>query len=270
VIAAMEDPGQRVSGRGLAKLRAAGVEVEVGDGEAEAEALNPRYVLAARSGRPFVALKFAMTLDGKIATRTGESQWITGEPSRAEAHRLRQAYDAVAVGANTVITDDPILTARNPDGSPHPRQPLRVVVDGQLRVNPAARVLDPTHPGRSLVATTPDAYKKRGKEFEDRGITVVPFANADGVNLRSMLEYLRSHDVNSLMVEGGGEVAWSFLNANVVDRVYGFVAPRLLGGSAAPTAVGGEGFDKLEKALGLQIVAVRKLGPDILIEGVPS
>ena len=268
VVAAMRDPDPRVSGQGLSLLRAAGVQVKVGDGANAAEALNRRWLLSKRAGRPFVALKYAATLDGKIAARGGQSRWITGKAARRETHQLRQAYDAVAVGAGTVIADDPELTARSPDDRRLRRQPLRVVIDGRLRVSPRARVFDPSLPGRALVATTRRAAKRRGKGFESMGVEVRAFKGADRIQILPLLEQLADEGVNSVLVEGGGDLAWSFCASGAVDRVYAFVAPAIVGGQKAPTPVDGRGFPDLSQALKLEFVNARALGEDLLLEAM--
>jgi diaminohydroxyphosphoribosylaminopyrimidine deaminase/5-amino-6-(5-phosphoribosylamino)uracil reductase len=268
VVAAMQDPDPRVSGEGLARLRAAGVRVQVGDGAEEAEAINRRWLLSRRAGRAFVALKYAATLDGKIATRGGQSRWITGDAARRETQVLRQAYDAVAVGAGTVIADDPELTARSTTDRRLRRQPLRVVVDGRLRVSPRARVFDPSLPGRALVATTRRAARRRGKAFESLGVEVRAFKGADRIPILPLLELLADEGVNSVLVEGGGDLAWSFCSSGAVDRVYAFTAPTLVGGQQAPTAVDGQGFPDLARALHLEFVNTRTLGDDVLLEAV--
>lgn len=268
VVAAMRDPDPRVSGEGLAQLRAGGVRVRVGDGAAEAESLNRRWLLSRRAGRAFVALKYAATLDGKIAARGGPSRWVTGKAARRETHVLRQAYDAIAVGAGTVIADDPELTARSPADKRLRRQPLRVVVDGKLRVSPRARVFDPSLPGRALVATTRKAARRRGKRFESRGVEVRAFKGADRIQILPLLELLADEGVNSVLVEGGGDLAWSFCASGAVDRVYAFVAPSLGGGRRAPTPVDGQGFPDLAQALRLEFVNTRALGDDLLLEAV--
>ena len=268
VVAAMEDPDPRVSGEGLARLRAGGVRVGVGDGAEEAEAINRRWLLSRRAGRAFVGLKYAATLDGKIATRGGQSRWITGKAARRETHALRQAYDAVAVGAGTVIADDPELTARSPADKRLRRQPLRVVIDGRLRVSPRARVFDPSLPGRALVATTKAAAKRRGKGFESRGVEVRAFNGADRIQILPLLELLADEGVNSVLVEGGGDLAWSFCASGAVDRVYAFIAPTLVGGRRAPTPVDGQGYPDLARALQLEFVNTRALGDDWLLEAV--
>jgi diaminohydroxyphosphoribosylaminopyrimidine deaminase/5-amino-6-(5-phosphoribosylamino)uracil reductase len=270
VVAAIEDPDARVNGRGFTMLRDAGVKVEVGDGAEEAEAVNRRYLLARRSRRPYLALKFGMSMDGKIATAAGESRWITSEQSRAEAHHLRQAYDAVAVGAMTVIDDDPTLTARDDAGNPAQRQPLRVVVDGRLRIDPGARVLDPELPGRALLATTSHALDDRGSDFHERGVWVQGFAGDASIDIGELLAFLAEQEIASLLIEGGGELGWSAVRSGAVDRVYAFVAPTLIGGRDAPTPVGGEGYARLADALRLELVGVRHFGPDVLIEAVTA
>jgi diaminohydroxyphosphoribosylaminopyrimidine deaminase/5-amino-6-(5-phosphoribosylamino)uracil reductase len=270
VVAALRDPDPRVSGTGLARLEAAGVAVEVGDGAAEAEAVNQRWLKSRREGRPFVALKYAATLDGKIASTTGDSRWVTGEAARRQTHRLRQAYEAIAVGAGTVIADDPQLTARSAAGRPFSRQPLRVVVDGKLRVSPKARVFDAGLPGRSLVATSSVAADRRAREFEAHSVELRAFPGTDRIEVRALLEFLAGEGVNSLLVEGGGNLAWSFLVSGVVDRVYAFLAPRLLGGQRAHSAVDGEGFASLAEAVAMRFVNTRTLGDDVLLEAVAS
>lgn len=270
VVVAMEDPDPRVRGRGIAQLRATGVQVEVGDGVEEAEQLNPGWLAARRQGRPYLALKYATTLDGKIASRGRDARWITGEAARAEVHRLRAAYDAVAVGANTVIEDDPELTARLPSGHLARRQPLRVVVDGRLRIGADARVLDAGMPGRALVLTTESAFRRRGRRLVERGAWVEPVVETGRIPGAALLGCLGSHGIGSVLVEGGGELGWSMVESRLVDHVYAFMAPKLLGGSRAPSPVDGEGFGRLAEALELQLVSTRRLGDDVLIEAVST
>jgi diaminohydroxyphosphoribosylaminopyrimidine deaminase/5-amino-6-(5-phosphoribosylamino)uracil reductase len=267
LVVAHRDPYAEVSGRGIRRLRQAGVEVAVGDGQRESRALNPGWLRAHEQGRPFVALKYAATLDGKTASRSGDSRWITGEKARAEAHRLRQAYDAVAVGARTVLADDPRLNARPAGRGERGRQPLRVVVDGRLTTDPAARVHDRELGGASLVLASRRAPAARLARFSRQGIDVevLDTSRPSGADL---LAALRRRGISSLLVEGGGELAWSLVEDGLVDRVYAFFGPLLLGGRAAPTPVGGEGFERLAEALRLDVVKLRRLGPDVLVEAV--
>ena len=272
VVVATRDPDPRVSGSGIARLRAAGLKVKVGDGAPEAEALNGRWLRARRAGRPYLALKYAATLDGKIAARDGSSTWITGPAARAEVHRLRAAYDAVVVGAGTVIKDDPQLTARASGDRPAARQPVRVVVDGRLRINPRARVLDPSAPGRAIVLTTPAGLRRRGALFRARGVDVRALEpGSDGrIVAADLARLLAAEGIASVLVEGGGDLAWSMVEGGVVDQVYAFLAPRILGGDTAPTPVDGRGFGKLADALRLDFVGTRRLGADILLEAIAA
>lgn len=272
VVIALEDPDPRVSGAGIARLRAAGVLVRVGDGAAASEALNPRWLAGRRHGRPFVALKYAATLDGKIASRRGDSRWITGEEARLEAHRLRGAYDAIAVGAGTVIKDNPRLTARLAGGRPARRQPVRVVVDGKLRISPTAHFLDVAEPGRALVVTTTSAYAQRGKRLKQRGVEVLALrGSADGrVSMSALLRGLGARGITSVLVEGGGDLGWGMVKGGFVDYAYAFIAPRMVGGSDAPTPVDGRGFESLATSLPLRFVASRRLGDDMLLEAVAA
>ncbi len=270
VVVAMRDPDRRVNGHGVKELRAYGIAVEVGDGAREAEALNQRWLLSRRSGRPFVGLKFAATLDGKIAPRGRDSQWITGVESRRRGHLLRQAYDAVAVGAGTVIADDPELTARPDDGRRSTRQPLRVVVDGRLRVGAGARVFDTGLPGRSLLATTAAADRRRGRTLRQSGVDIRAFPGEGRVDIVGLLQSLAADGISSVLVEGGGDLGWSFVSSGTVDQVYAFLAPKLVGGRDAVSAVDGEGFADLAGALQLRFVSRRALGGDVLLEAVPA
>lgn len=264
VVAAVGDPHPEVDGRGLARLRAAGVTVTVGVREAQARALNRAFFCAVTEGRPHVTLKAAMTLDGKIASADGTSRWITGEEARLEAHRLRFAADAVLVGIGTVLADDPQLTVRHP-GLPS-KEPLRVVVDSRLRIPAAARVLRSGDPGRVLVACVAPAPPGPAAALRARGARVLELSGEGGrVDLRALLEALRAIDVIAVLVEGGGELGGAFAEAGLVDRVAFFVAPRLLGGRDAPGPLGGRGRP-LKDALALADVTTRRLGDDLLVE----
>ena len=265
VVIAIEDPDPRVTGAGIARLRAAGIEVEVGLEAESARQLNRFYVKHRTTGLPWVTVKFSSSLDGRISTVSGESRWITGEAARQEGHRLRQRHDAILVGAGTVVADDPELTNRLPDAV---RQPLRVVLDSTLRIPSVAKVLDQRQ-APTLVVTTdraPDAARAAiGAAAEVATIT------ASGpqrrVDLGRLLLLLGSRDILSVLVEGGAEVNGAFFDAGLVDGVAAFLAPLVIGGRAAPGAVGGEGVVRLADAHQLENVLVRRVGDDLLIEG---
>ena len=264
VVAATRDPYPEVDGRGLARLRDAGVTVTVGVREAEARALNRAFLCAASQGRPHVTLKTAMTLDGKIAAADGASRWITGEAARIEAHRLRFAADAVLVGIGTVLTDDPQLTVRHA-GLP-PKEPLRVVVDSRLRIPPDARVIRSGDPGRTVVACVGPAPVGHATVLRGLGVRVLELPSDGGrVDLRVLLDALRALDVIAVLVEGGAELGGALAEAGLVDRVAFFLAPRLLGGREAPGPLGGRGRP-LKETLSLVDVVTHRLGEDLLVE----
>ena len=265
IVAACRDPNPRVDGRGLAALRAAGIEVTLGVGEAEARALNRAFFSFVTTGRPHVTLKTAMTLDGKIAAWDGTSRWISGEAARAEAHRLRFLADAVLVGIGTVLKDDPALTVRLPDAPP--KQPFRVVVDSRLRIRPDARVLTAGDPSRTIVAGAAPLRGRRAAALRARGVRVLELPR-DGrrVSLGALLAALAELDVVAVLAEGGAELGAGLLDAGLVDRVAFFVAPRLLGGRAAPGPVGGVGR-AMKEALSVTGLSYRMIGEDLLIEG---
>ena len=285
VVAAMVDPNPAVQGAGFERLAAAGIEVTSGLMEDEARRLNAFFCHHVTTGRPFVSVKFAMSLDGKIATSTGKSRWISGDGSRRLAHRLRHAHDAVLVGVNTVLADDPILNVRElPPGDPAaegggPRQPLRVVADSSLRTPPAARVLTSAGgAGPALVATTAEADPGRVEELRRAGVEVEvlpatgrPAGMAPGpgsrsrVDLAALLDLLGRRGVGSLLVEGGAEIHGSLFSLDLVDRLYAFISPRVIGGAGAPGPVAGAGFAELEQAVRLGEMAVSAVGEDILV-----
>ena len=259
------DSNPRVRGTGLDRLREAGIAVRTGEGRHEAQELAAPHAKFITTGRPLVTAKFAMSLDGKVATRTGDSKWITAEKSRRYVHELRARSDAILAGIGTVLADDPQLTARRPDGSPLPRQPLRVIVDssGQLPLNSTLL----RQPGSTLVAMARESPTGR-ERLESTGAVVFSATGVDGrVDLTELLDELGRRGVISVFVEGGGTLLGSLLDAGLVDRVVGFVAPVIIGGAAAPSPVGGDGVEQMAQALRLVDVRVETFGDDVAISG---
>jgi diaminohydroxyphosphoribosylaminopyrimidine deaminase/5-amino-6-(5-phosphoribosylamino)uracil reductase len=268
VVAAMEDPNPRVAGEGFRRLREAGVEVAVGVREAEARRLNEGFCLSIRARRAFVHLKLAATLDGKIATRTGHSRWITSPESRERGHRLRDACGAVLVGVGTAVADDPRLTVRLP-GKPE-RRILRVVLDPRLRCPPHLALLAPGEAAHTVLACAEGADPTRARELEARGARVLPLPRRGGpVDLEALLAALYEGGTMEVLVEGGSETARSFLDAGLVDRAHLFLAPRLLGGRDAVPMVGGASPERMDDAWGLKDLEVERVGPDLYLTGVP-
>jgi diaminohydroxyphosphoribosylaminopyrimidine deaminase/5-amino-6-(5-phosphoribosylamino)uracil reductase len=256
VVCALEDPDPRVQGRGIARLREAGLQVEVGLGREEAERQNAAYLKHRRTGRPLVVLKLAQSLDGRIATAEGDSRWISGEEARALVHRWRSWADAVMVGAGTVLADDPRLDARLARG----RSPRPVVVDGRLRVPLQAQVFQ--RPGAVLV-TAQSAPAKQRRAFAAQGVEVWAFPARRGqLDLEQVLERAGGEGMTSILLEGGGQLAAAALRAGVVDQVRVFAAPLLIG-EGIP-AIGELGVRRLAQALRLEEVSLRRLGPDFL------
>ena len=265
VVVAAGDPNPVVDGRGLRSLRAAGVEVTAGLLADEAHRLNAAFERHVTTGRPFVIMKFASSLDGKVAAGDGSSRWISGPGSRADAHRLRAWADAVVVGAGTVLADDPALTARDPSVA-GATPPLRVVVDSSGRVPARGRLFDGSAP--TLVATTEAAGEARRTEWLRAGAEVEmgDRDEAGGVSLPGLMAALGKRDVQGVLLEGGPTLAWSAVRDGIVDRVVCYQAPTLVGGVSAPGALGGAGFAPIAEAMRLEIVSVERVGADLRVE----
>ena len=270
VVYAARDPNPRVDGGGEAALRAAGIAVEH-QPRPDADELYEAFSKHITTGLPFVVAKFAMSLDGKIATRTGASQWITGPAARARVQQMRKELDGIMVGIGTTLSDDPQLTARDGSGDPLPSnlQPVRVVVDSNGRTPPAARML--RQPGRTVIATAGAVEPSRVSQLEEAGAVVREFPGPDGrVNLTGLLEYLGSQGIVSILVEGGGAVLGATLDAGLIDKVHAFVAPMLIGGAAASSPIGGAGATVMADVWRLERACLEQIGPDWLITGYPT
>jgi len=263
VVVAVEDPDPRVSGEGLRRLRAAGLEVETGPCAAEASEVNAGFFCRLRLGRPLVTLKLATSLDGRIATRSGESQWITGPPARERAHALRAAHDAIMVGTGTVIADDPRLTCRLP-GLGH-RSPVRVVIDRHLRIPPTARLAGEARDVPTWVLTSPLADLARRRALLDSGVTVIDVdLDADGaISLAAGLAVLGERGITRLLVEGGGGLAAALAREQLIDRLAWVHAPIAIGGDGVP-AIAGIGLDILADAPRFERLSTETVGGDVL------
>ncbi len=269
VVAAMPDPNPLVQGCGFQALEKGGVKVEIGMLRKEAERLNEVFTRYITSRRPFVLLKIAVTLDGKIASGSGESRWITGERAREVVHRIRRECMAVLVGIGTVLADDPLLTSRVGRNSREESDPIRVVVDSRLRIPLGARVLTPAgDPRRSpIVATTGRASRKKAELLRSRGVRVWSFPDRHGrIRLSSLMARLGAEEIASVLIEGGAEIGGAALDEGIVDKVIFFIAPKILG-PRGKGAIGGTRGERLSEALLLREVSTRKVGDDLMVEG---
>ena len=273
-VIAVRDPYPQVDGRGIAHLSRNGIRVDVGLGAREATRINAGFFKRIRTGLPEVTAKFAMSLDGKIATRTGHAHWITGPEARREAHRLRDCHDAILVGLGTILADDPRLTTRLPAaeaGVGGPSHPLRVVLDSRARTPLTAAMLQPRTPGSTLIVTTEHAPFRAARALETAGAEVMVLPARDGrVDLPVLLRELGRRGINSVLVEGGGLLLGSFFTAGLVDRVVAFIAPVIIGGAGAPAPVAGRGAETMDDALRLGNVEIRRYGQDLAVSGTVS
>lgn len=257
VVCAMSDPNPLVNGKGIAQLRKAGIKVEVGLLEKEAKKLNEVFIKHITTGLPFVVLKCAMTLDGKIASRSGDSKWISSDESLRFAHMLRSQSDAIIVGINTVLQDNPLLTTRKVKG----KNPLRIILDSQAKTPLNAKViLDKSTP--TVIATSKAAPPNKVKALKKAGAQIIYTTN-----LKKIIQELGASQINSVLIEGGGEVAYSALAQKIVDKIYFIVAPKIVGGREAKSPVEGKGLNKIAHSIKIKGLRPLPCGQDIILEG---
>ncbi|HWI50799.1 MAG TPA: bifunctional diaminohydroxyphosphoribosylaminopyrimidine deaminase/5-amino-6-(5-phosphoribosylamino)uracil reductase RibD [Symbiobacteriaceae bacterium] len=289
VVAAMVDPDERVAGKGLEILRAAGIQTESGLMEEEARQLNRAWLTWKATGRPLVILKWASTLDGKIACVTGDSRWVTGDEARLHLHQIRDQVDAILVGEITASRDDPELTARppvpgalpgwaggidpGPDPEWTPKDPLRIVLDSMARISLESRLLAPDlqdrpRPNKTLVAHANQASRLKLNAIRERGAETLelPERTGGGLALDPLLDELGRRGITSLLVEGGGRVHWSFLSQGLGNCLLVYAAPKIIGGLGAPGPVGGPGLPTMAGAWAADIKKMTVIGADLLLE----
>jgi len=266
VVVPIEDPNPLVSGKGFEALRENGIEVVTGILKNEAEKLNEKFIHWHKNGRPFVHLKMAISLDGRIATRTGDSKWITGEESRRKVQDLRHEYDSILIGANTIAIDNPSLTDRS--GKERHRPLTRVVLDNSLKISQNSKLVLTAKDFPTIIFTDSDDEEK-AKFLRDECVEVVNLAEG-GRNLQGVLHELGKREIQSVLVEGGAEVAGSFFDAKLIDKITFFVAPKVIGGKDALTAIGGRGVKVLASAMYLIDTETHKHGQDFEITGYPN
>ena len=264
VVVPIEDPNPKVSGRGFAHLRQAGIDVATGLLADEAARLNEAYIHFMRTGRPFVHLKLAVSLDGKIATRTGDSRWIAGEEGRARAHVLRHQYDAIMIGSGTVAADDPLLTDRS--GNARRRPLVRVVLDDRLRTPLDSQLSRTAREAPVLMFTSGSA--DAANKLEQVGVELVR-SDRGPRDLSAVLAEMGRREIQSVLVEGGGVLAGAFFDAGLVDKITFFIAPMIIGGQSAPSAAAGAGAERIADAFQLDRVSVEQRGRDLEITGYP-
>ena len=267
VHAAMIDPNPQVNGKGLKELEKAGIKTFVGEYTDDAAEIIESYVKFITTGKPFVTIKFAMSLDGKIATKSGDSKWISGDESRRYVHFMRYTSDAVMVGVNTVLTDDPQLTARcSYRGGMSKKQPLRVILDATGRTPATARIFN--EPGNVLLALGENVSAAQKKAYTKLGADILELPSQRGLlDLEKLLIALGQKEITSILVEGGATLLGSLCDRNLVDKVTVFIAPIIIGGEKARTAVGGKGIDKVVNSLKLERVKTKRSDSDMMITG---
>ena len=263
VVIGMLDPNELVAGKSIEKLEKNGVEVVVGVKEEECKKLNEIFIKYITSKSPFVILKSGMSLDGKIATYSGKSKWITSKESREDAQNLRNRLNSIMVGVNTVITDDPELTCRiNND-----KKLIRIVVDTNLRIPLDSKVIN-NKDKLTIIATTLNSNENKKQALRDLGIKVIEVSEKNNkVNLKELLRKLGQEGIDSVLIEGGGTLNFSALEENIVDKVIFYIAPKILGGENSKSCIAGIGFSELNQAVNLKDISYRKIGEDLVVEG---
>jgi diaminohydroxyphosphoribosylaminopyrimidine deaminase/5-amino-6-(5-phosphoribosylamino)uracil reductase len=264
VVASLADPFPQVSGRGFAELAAAGVEIEVGVMESEARRLCAPYLKLVGAGRPWIIAKWAMTLDGKIATRSGDSRWISSPASRDIVHRLRGRMDGILIGRGTATADDPLLTARPPG----PRTATRIVLDSRAALDSASQLVRTARDAPVLVVTGPDAAESDRSRLTASGCEVVVCSSASQeARLGQILDEFGRRQMTNVLVEGGSRLLGSLLDVRAIDEVHLFLAPKLSGGGSAPGAIAGSGVERIAEALHVEDLEVQRVGPDLYLTG---
>ncbi|WP_078380116.1 bifunctional diaminohydroxyphosphoribosylaminopyrimidine deaminase/5-amino-6-(5-phosphoribosylamino)uracil reductase RibD [Sutcliffiella halmapala] len=264
VVVASVDPNPLVAGKGIKKLEEAGISVEVGVCEEEALALNAVFFHYIKTKTPYVTLKTASSLDGKTATVTKNSKWITGEEARLDVHRYRHQHDAILVGVETIIADNPSLTTRLPNGG---KNPIRVILDTALRTPLNAKVVtDSAAP--TWIITASNVNEEKVQDFHNDQVSILPLPTMK-IEIHSLLALLGERGITSLFVEGGATVNGSFLKEGFINQVITYIAPKLIGGRHAPTMIGGEGFATMDECMLLEVKECTRMGQDIKIVSVP-
>ena len=257
------DPNPKVAGGGIKILNDHGIETETGILEEECRQLNDIFFHYIQNDIPYTALKYAMTLDGKIATATGESKWITGEEARRHVHTLRHQYAAIMAGIGTVLADDPMLNARIEHGN----DPIRVICDSNLRISEGSNIVKTAREIPTIIATISEDQEKIAK-LEQKGCKILKTSEQDGkVNVKEVLKQLRNMEIDSVLVEGGGAIHGSFLTSGLVQKVYCYIAPKMIGGKDALSPVLGKGIEKMSDAVEITDVTVQNFGSDICVSG---
>ena len=256
------DPNPLVSGKGISILQNGGVEVAAGVLEPECNKLNEIFFHFITTGKPFVLMKYAMTMDGKIATAAGKSKWITGELARNNVHKYRHRYAAIMVGVGTVLADDPMLTCRMENG----KNPARIICDTNLRTPVASNVVATANLADTIIATSCTEGKKH-KPYSDAGCEVLVVSRKNGqADLNHLMQALGKRNIDSVLLEGGGELNFSALRSGIVNRVHAYISPKIFGGSGAKTPVGGTGISEVSECFGLKTQRITWLDEDLLIE----
>lgn len=267
VVVALQDPNPLMAGKGIEQLEKAGIRVSLGIGEDEAREQNRIFLKYITTRRPWVVLKTAMTLDGKIAASSGDSKWITGEESRAMVQELRARYMGIVAGIGTVEADNPLLNVRITHREV--RQPVRLIIDSLARISLDSQLIHTALTYRTIIAHTGLAPVERLEKLREKGIETLYCENRDNgrVDLEDLMNKLGGQGIDSLLLEGGGELNFSFLESGLIDEVYAFIAPKIIGGRASKTPVEGEGLCKMEQAIGLTLKEVFMVGGDIVVHG---
>ena len=268
VVIAMSDPNPLMAGKGIAMLREAGINVITGVLETEAVKLNEIFIKYITTGLPFILMKTAITIDGKIASNRGDSRWISGEASRSVVHHWRQRMSGIMVGANTVLIDNPSLTTRLSETESI--NPTRIIIDGHARLSLDQKVFRKDEPSNVILATTSSLDQRKKDEFEAAGVEIVCLENDQGqVDLHALCSCLGQKGLDSIMLEGGGRLNEAFLRAGLIDKIMLFMAPKIMGGSQSVSCFFGEGIEKMSDAVRVSDMTVAACGEDWLIQGYP-